>query len=120
MPICMSGIWYYSSEAAYQGQKTSNKVSQEKISLLTPSDSKKLGQALKTREDWDQVKIYIMTMAVLKKFEANSRLAFKLKETGNTLLVETNTWNDTFWGQDTKGNGLNHLGKILMEVRDII
>ncbi len=32
-------------------------------------------------------------------------------------IVERNTWNDTFWGV-CKGKGENHLGILLMEIRD--
>jgi predicted NAD-dependent protein-ADP-ribosyltransferase YbiA (DUF1768 family) len=32
------------------------------------------------------------------------------------LGYEGNTWNDRFWGV-CRGSGLNHLGRILMEVR---
>ena len=36
--------------------------------------------------------------------------------TGDAELVEGNTWNDTYWGV-CNGVGHNHLGKILMQVR---
>lgn len=32
-------------------------------------------------------------------------------------IVEHNTWNDTFWGV-CNGTGENHLGEILMDLRD--
>ena len=36
-------------------------------------------------------------------------------------LEEGNRWHDTFWGIDQNtGKGENHLGKILMKVRDEI
>ena len=40
-----------------------------------------------------------------------------LLATGEVLIVEGNTWNDTFWGQCPVGNGKNWLGNILMEIR---
>ena len=45
--------------------------------------------------------------------------AQKLLKTGNQELVEGNTWNDTYWGR-CKGRGSNHLGKILMRIREEI
>ena len=33
-------------------------------------------------------------------------------------LVEGNYWKDTFWGVDEKLGGKNHLGRILMEIRE--
>jgi predicted NAD-dependent protein-ADP-ribosyltransferase YbiA (DUF1768 family) len=32
-------------------------------------------------------------------------------------LIEENTWGDTFWGI-CKGQGENHLGRLLMQIRD--
>jgi predicted NAD-dependent protein-ADP-ribosyltransferase YbiA (DUF1768 family) len=40
----------------------------------------------------------------------------KLLATGGAVLVEGNTWGDTFWGV-YKRNGMNHLGRLLMKVR---
>ena len=40
-----------------------------------------------------------------------------LLKTGNSHLEETNYWHDTFWGV-YNGKGENHLGRLLMIVRD--
>ena len=37
--------------------------------------------------------------------------------TGDQEIIEENYWGDTFWGV-CRGKGQNHLGKILMKVRD--
>ena len=59
-----------------------------------------------------------MEEIVRAKFGQNPVLADKLLATGDTLLIEGNTWGDKFWGVDTRvGQGENHLGKILMKVR---
>ncbi len=43
----------------------------------------------------------------------------KLLNTEELLLIEGNTWKDTFWGMDmNSGEGENYLGKILMNVRE--
>ena len=48
------------------------------------------------------------------------RLAYELgKKVVPTFSPEGNDWNDTFWGQ-CDGVGLNHLGKLLMRVREEI
>ena len=61
-------------------------------------------------------------MAVLNDLIAqieNEELRRLLLSTGDRVLIEGNTWNDTFWGVSLKsGNGQNHLGKILMRVRE--
>ena len=42
-----------------------------------------------------------------------------LLATGNAELIESNYWNDTYWGV-CNGIGQNWLGKILMEERERI
>ena len=54
---------------------------------------------------------------VYAKFSQNPILRQKLINTQDMILIENNTWNDTFWGV-CNGVGENHLGKILMEVRE--
>ena len=49
----------------------------------------------------------------------NPDLREKLVATGDAELIEGNHWNDTCWGV-CKGIGQNNLGKILMEVRDML
>lgn len=72
------------------------------------------------REDWEERKIDIMKLALKYKFsKANPMLREKLLKTVGTVLVERNTWGDTFWGTniDTQ-QGENHLGKLLMDIRE--
>lgn len=57
-----------------------------------------------------------MRQCVALKFESHPDLAEMLLDTGNTKLIEGNSWNDTYWGV-CGGRGKNHLGKILMGVR---
>lgn len=56
-----------------------------------------------------------MTDLVRQKFTGPLRRF--LVETYPSDLVEGNTWGDTFWGV-CRGVGENHLGWILMLVRD--
>lgn len=58
-----------------------------------------------------------MKDALFYKFSQDKDLRDKLIATGNTELIEDNTWNDRFWGV-CNGEGINHLGKLLMELRD--
>ena len=57
-----------------------------------------------------------MANVVAMKFSYHDELRSRLITTGDALLVEGNTWGDTFWGQ-CDGVGENHLGRILMGVR---
>jgi len=89
----------------------------EMISKLdNPGLAKKIGRLVKLRKDWDSKKLEYMNWAVREKFK-DETLKELLILTGDQEIIEGNSWNDTFWGV-CKGVGKNHLGKILMEVRN--
>jgi len=46
-------------------------------------------------------------------------LKLRLLATGDETLQEGNRWNDRYWGV-CRGVGKNHLGNILMEVREYL
>ncbi len=121
-PLLYKGIKWPTSEHAYQAMKSTNEADWARFALLeTPGESKKLGQKLKCREHWDQVKDGFMYEIVLAKFEQNEDLKQKLLATGNQTLVELNYWGDKYWGmvRDSNGNlvGKSKLGEILMRIR---
>jgi ribA/ribD-fused uncharacterized protein len=84
---------------------------------------KKMGQQIKVRSDWDEKKLDFMNWAVREKFKQED-LKELLLSTEDMPIIEGNFWHDNFYGQCScdkcKGNGKNHLGKILMKVRDEI
>lgn len=60
-----------------------------------------------------------MEEIVRAKFSQHPELEERLLATGDRKLVEGNPWNDTFQGVDVRtGKGQNHLGEILMKIRD--
>lgn len=115
-PVEYDGIRYQNSEAAFQAQKTLNLLMRQKFATMNPVEAKKMGKMVGLRDDWDDIKIRIMTEIVHEKFYQNPDLAKKLVETGDKYLEEGNTWGDRIWGT-VYGNGMNLLGQILMEVR---
>ncbi len=120
-PACISidGEYYLSSEAAYQAFKCKNPTDREPFYEITADEAKRLGRKIEVRSDWDEVKLSVMEKIVRAKFTQNPYLARYLLETGEKEIVEGNHWNDVFWGVDLKtGEGENHLGKILMALRD--
>ena len=118
-PVEYRGIRYGSNEAAFQAQKCLTEEEKLEFAPLRPSDAKKKGRRVKLRPDWEQVKIGIMEEIVRVKFTQNEELRVLLLATGDAVLEEGNTWNDTFWGVHLKnGQGQNHLGRILMKVRE--
>ena len=71
-----------------------------------------------TNTNFEDNKIKVMEYAQRKKYDQEP---FKtlLLNTGDCLLEEGNWWGDNFWGVDIKTReGCNHLGKIIMCVRD--
>ena len=109
------GLSFMNAESAFQAMKRPEMALQ--FILLTPSEAKKLGRTVPIRKDWEQVKEKIMYEICLAKFTQNPELKQLLLETGDSILIEGNTWNDTEWGV-CRGNGENKLGKILMRVRE--
>lgn len=113
----MDGKIWPTVEHAYQACKTNDPVTRERIlTAPKPGTAKYLGRHAKLRENWDEMKLDIMKILVTRKF-FDPELARKLLATRDTPLVEGNHWGDTFWGV-CRGVGENHLGKILMEVRE--
>ncbi len=83
----------------------------------TPGESKRLGRKVTLRPDWNDIRIDVMYEILKSKF-SDLRLRTLLLETGDQELVEVNEWGDRFWGQSPEGIGENHLGKLLMRIRD--
>lgn len=111
------GLIYYSVENAYQASKTLNRFQRLHIAqFCSPGQAKRYGRNVILREDWEDVKLEIMTDLVTQKFTKNLELLTKLLNTGESMLIEGNNWNDTYWGI-CNGKGENNLGKILMKIR---
>ena len=84
-------------------------------------DVKKLGKRVKVRSDWDEKKLEFMEWGVREKFK-DPNLASMLLDTGDLQLIEGNNWHDNYWGvcscHKCGDRGENHLGRILMSIRD--
>jgi N-glycosidase YbiA len=115
--IHYESMLYPSVEHAYQAAKTLDIKKRCEISILpTPGQAKRAGKKVVLRPDWEKVKLSIMEELIQQKFE-NDDLRKKLQETFPKDLIEGNTWGDIYWGV-CDGKGENHLGKLLMNLRD--
>lgn len=115
--VNLDGMSYPTVEHAYQAAKTLNPVERGRIRTApTPGDAKRWGRQGTQRKDWEAVKIDVMYGLLKQKFAPGSDLGDRLLSTGSCLLVEGNTWGDTFWGVFS-GRGKNVLGALLMIVR---
>lgn len=122
--IDLDGEDYPSVEHAFQAAKTD--VAAERLNIRenpSPVTAKHLGKRVTLRPGWDHLRFGIMETLVRHKFTRHAELREKLLATGDTELIEGNTWRDMTWGavwNNDKGRwvGKNHLGQILMKVRD--
>ena len=118
-PFIKEGILYKTAEHYYQANKAAH---YEDIMLIvkapTPGDAKRLGRSIETKSDWDNIKLDVMKKALEMKF-IDTELSYRLLKTGDAILEEGNNWGDTFWGV-CNGVGENHLGKLLMELREVL
>lgn len=63
------------------------------------------------------MKLSVMRDLLIQKFTHDDLKAL-LVATGDARLVEGNSWGDRYWGM-CDGTGSNHLGQLLMEVREL-
>lgn len=125
-PITYEGIIYPTVEHAFQAAKTDDPEIRKIIAAKAkPGQAKYAGGRRGIIKDfdfnaWEAKKVAVMEACVRAKFQ-HPELRAQLKDTGDQELQEGNHWNDTFWGVSLKtGKGKNHLGRILMKIRDEI
>lgn len=118
-PVSYNGITYRNAETAFQAQKTLDIDIRKQFSKMSANEAKKQGKRISLREDWEDIKVDIMRDIVLAKFKQNPELLDKLIETDGMYLIEGNNWGDRTWGM-VGNKGMNLLGNILMEVREIL
>lgn len=114
------GMVFKSVEAAFQAMKTNDRALRFYFQTLLPNEAKRKGRLIYLRSDWDKVKDSIMLDLIRIKFSIPV-FRVQLLETDDAELIEGNWWGDKYWGVDSQtGEGLNKLGKILMQVREEI
>lgn len=102
------------------------------MSTDNPAVQKKFGSRIKgfNKDQWEQVCQDVMFSALTAKFQQNPLLLQILEQTGDKLLIEANPY-DLYWGSGcglhdkncldaSKQKGANHLGKLLMRVRETL
>lgn len=117
-PVLYNDKFYTTSEHAYQAAKTD--IPSEMLFVEqqeTPGKAKRAGKYVHLRHGWEDIKLQVMYDIVKSKFSRSPILKILLIYTGDVILEEGNTWGDVFWGT-CNGVGENHLGKILMRVRE--
>lgn len=123
-PFAYDGIEYPTVEHFFQAMKTLDQEERKKIAAAdSPGKAKRMGRNVQLRGDWEEVKYTVMCVGVERKFDAHPELASKLIATGDTILIEGNSWHDNTWGscfcpKCASIAGKNWLGEILMKRRE--
>lgn len=121
--IMFESMAFECSECAYQAAKTLDINIRDQISQMTPWQAVAFWKLEQNRQylrsDWQQVNLSVMEDILIQKFTAHPRLEKKLLATESAYLEGGNDWNDSFWGV-CNGVGENHLGQLLMKIRQDI
>lgn len=117
-PFPHNSVTLKSVEHGFQAEKARYPEDRERIWLARSArEAKLLGRRIEITPYWDSIKLAVMLDLLRSKFSV-PELRERLLNTGDALLVEGNTWGDTFWGADSvTGVGNNWLGQLLMVVR---
>ena len=116
--VSYEGEVYQCVESAFQAAKCKNKKDRLKFVALNGFEARKLGKEVAIKKNWNDIRIDVMRGLLVQKFNSVTEPWF-----GEWLgkvegkIAEDNWWGDTFWGR-VNGTGANHLGRLLMEIRD--
>ena len=123
-------VQWPSVEHFYQAAKfdvrSSDEAADVRASILaarSPEEAARIGRAFeRTRrdliyDDWVTRKVGVMEAALRAKFTQHEAPRRVLMSTGRRRLVEDSIV-DAYWGGGREGVGLNHLGRLLMELRE--
>jgi|SRR6478736_2492795 len=124
-PFVYDGISYRTPENFYQAMKMPRDRNdlRAEIAAMNPYTAKlavRDKEKYPWRTDWTkEMSLRVMRYILGIKFLPATSWAGKLLETGNEPIVEFNNWGDVWFGWDIrKKQGENHLGKILMNIRE--
>lgn len=120
-----SGKRFPTAEHAFQWAKCVY-VEDERRVLAAPTaaEAKTIGRSVATWRYWDDMRVGVMWQILLAKFSGGLARVY-LNGTAGEKLVEGNTWHDNFWGdcgcaRCVSLHGRNWLGRLLMQVRDLV
>lgn len=113
-----------SVEKAYMAGKTTSLELRRAVQSMTSGEAKRFSYTdeFEYRPGYnDEWRLNLMRILVEQKFSIRNRdLLEKLIETKDALIIEGNLHCDNFFGFDLEeGYGHNHLGRIIMGVRNV-
>lgn len=118
-------ISFNSVEHAYIYEKFKNNAEVKRWVLngYSAGKLKTKTRGIKPVDGWDNKKLNVMFNLCFTKFATNTIIRHRLINTGDKKIIEGNTWGDKFWGAVEENGefiGENHLGRILMIIRNIL
>ena len=113
------GIRYNNVESAFHASKYTNEAERRVLSRMSAEKVVKKSMECTPSIEWEESKLDIMESILLAKYDQNPNLKNRLIETEGRILINGNNKHETYWGVDLYSwRGENHLGKILMSIRD--
>ena len=116
----VDGVYYPTAEHFYQASKFDNpEIIQKILSCKTAREAASVGRDRNNKriDHFNDIKLNKMYQAVYEKFQQNPDIRKKLIETGDEEIREM-TDQDSYWGVGPQLDGENHMGEILMRVRE--
>ena len=119
-------VEHYYQAQKFEGMDGAEEIIQNIMDAASPEEAAHLGRTAErmtpylVRQDWPTAKRSAMHAAILRKFSRHDVIREQLLATSSSSdvnLVEASP-HDFFWGGGVDGSGENHLGMILMSVRE--
>jgi ribA/ribD-fused uncharacterized protein len=92
-------------------------VVNKKTDTRLVNDVIRMYKDLQIVDDWSTLRFIMMKRALFAKFDQHASIRTMLLNTKSAEIIE-NSPRDAFWGIGKDGDGKNHLGKLLMEIRE--
>jgi ribA/ribD-fused uncharacterized protein len=124
-PLAIGAVQIRTSEALYQVCRFPHRSDIQEAILRehSPMSAKMVSkkQNSHTRQDWERVKVRIMSWCLRVKLAHNFETFGRLLETTGALDIVESSRRDAFWGAvagaDGRLVGVNALGRLLMDLR---
>ena len=117
-PVEMDGVMYSCADAAYYAALCAQEKDRIRMAAAQADRLHRYIIGMPMREGWMDMRLGVMEAVTRAKFAQHPDLMERLLATGKKIIIAGNV-KDPFFGYDLYScRGENHLGKILMAIRD--